>query len=268
MKQRPQARPRSRSRRNTRSYEAESLASTVQSVAQPGLEVLKQPRVWSGALLIVVIGLAIWFGVDDRFYASNLKVTGNARTSAAVIAKASGLLGVQAFWLNPAEAERKLLAAVPQLRGVQVTCQFPASCAIKVDERKPLVAWQYGSATTWIDQDQVAFAAEGQAAVEPVITIVAPQGPALFPGQKADPKLVQAALSIAQAMPDVQRYRYTAAYGLEFDDPRGFPVYLGLSSDMTERAAIWKALSAQLTAQNIQPQFVDVRYPLAPYYGQ
>jgi hypothetical protein len=66
----------------------------------------------------------------------------------------------------------------------------------------------------------------------------------------------------------VRSYRYSGAHGLEFTDDRGFPVYLGLADDMSDRVMIWKALRDSLTARDVLPKFVDIRYPLAPYYGE
>ena len=31
---------------------------------------------------------------------------------------------------------------------------------------------------------------------------------------------------------------------------------------------IWKALRDNLIAREVQPKYVDIRYPLAPYYGE
>jgi hypothetical protein len=55
---------------------------------------------------------------------------------------------------------------------------------------------------------------------------------------------------------------------LEFNDERGFPVYLGLANDMSDRVMIWKALRDSLAARDVLPKFVDIRNPLAPYYGE
>ena len=262
---RTQARP---SRRRYRSYQADSLVGSIETVARPGLEAIARPRVLTGFLLVVVIGLAIWMGADDQFYISGLRVTGNLRTPSLDIALKSGIVGLHIFWFNASETEVQLPKLLPSIKRARVTCDFPAKCTISVQERMPLVAWQYGGVTTWIDADRIAFAAQGSNPPDSLITIVAPQGPALFPGQQADPQLVDAALAVAQALPEVHRYRYTKTFGLEFDDPRGFPVYLGLNQNMADRISIWKALSAELAARNIQPRFVDVRFPLAPYYGE
>jgi hypothetical protein len=64
----------------------------------------------------------------------------------------------------------------------------------------------------------------------------------------------------------VRQYKYTAEHGLEFQSKAGFPVYLGLGDNMADRAMLWKAAEAELNATGVTPQFVDLRYPLAPYF--
>jgi POTRA domain-containing FtsQ-type protein len=261
-----QARLKSRSK--YRHYEAHStLAGSVRSIERIDFSVLLNARSVSIALLVIVIGLAIWLGLDDRFYVNSIKVTGNDRLNAADIVQKSGAQGTHIFWLKPDEVAQQLPTVMPSISSAKMSCDFPSDCTLSVVERQPIVAWQYGSAVTWIDTDRIAFAAEGKSS-HSLITIVAMQGPALFPGQHADQQLIEAALAIAQALPEVHTYRYSPAHGLEFDDARGYPVYLGLGSNMADRVMVWRSLSTYLASRDITPKFVDVRYPTAPYYGE
>jgi cell division septal protein FtsQ len=265
MTPRQQARP----RRNYRAYETTSLTGVVRVTERFHFETLLQPRAIGAILLVILIGLAIWSGMDDRFYINTVKVTGNVLVPADEIAKASGILGLQVFWLNASEVGARLPKSLPSIKSARVGCQLLGPCTIAVQERRPVIAWQFGNAVTWIDADSVTFAARAITnTADAPITVEALQGPALFSGSQADARIVQATLSVAQNLPEVQRYRYTEAHGLEFDDARGFVVYLGLGPDMAERVSVWKALSADLDARQVQPRFVDVRYPAAPYYGQ
>ena len=127
------------------------------------------------------------------------------------------------------------------------------------------MAWRFGGAVTWIADDGMAFAAHRETDL-PLITIEAPQGPALLPGKEADQRIVKAAIAVAKAMPSVRLYKYTVERGLEFQSERGFPVYLGLGENMADRAMMWKAVDAELDRRGVTPRFVDLRYPVAPYF--
>jgi hypothetical protein len=271
MKSRPQARP---SRRYRRYDTAATLSGRLDARPRPRfvnfdwLADLSRPRVVAAALLVGLVAAAAWLGLDERFYVTQLGVTGATRTPPLEVANHSGLAGTHILWVNAAEVEAQLVRSMPALKNARVTCQLPAHCSIEVVERTPLIAWQSGQAVTWVDADGATFNARAAEADLNLITIEAAQGLALIAGQPADPKVIAAAVSVAQALPGVRRYRYSGAHGLEFDDERGFPVYLGLADDMSDRVMIWQALRESLIARGVQPKFVDVRYPLAPFYGE
>ncbi len=229
---------------------------------------LSKPRAVTAALLIVLVALTTWVGLDSRFYVSRLTVTGTALTPPLEVANMSGLVGTHIFWVNTADAEAQLLHLNPAIQSAHITCQLPANCRIAVVERTPVVAWQYGGLVTWVDAAGETFSPRPTTDNLKLVTIDAIQGPALIAGRPADPKVIDAALSVAKALPSVRQYRYSGAHGLEFTDARGFPVYLGLADDMTERAMIWKSLRDSLEARNVLPKFVDIRYPLAPFYSE
>lgn len=273
MKSRSQARPVRRYRR----YDAAAtlpgrlLPGRPRPIARPSLDLgayLSNSRVIAGIMLLVVAAVAAWFGLDSRFYVSSVTVTGATRTPQIDIARNSGLGGTHIVWVNAAETEAQILRTTPSLKSAKVSCQLPAKCTLKVEERMPVVAWQFGQAVTWIDADAMTFKPLETKEDLKLVTIEAIEGPALMAGRPADPKVIAAALSVARLLSDVKRYRYSGARGLEFDDARGFPVYLGLADDMSDRVMIWKALRDNLIAREVQPKFVDIRYPLAPYYGE
>jgi hypothetical protein len=276
MKSRPQARPSRRYRRyNTAATVSGRLDTRPRSSSRFAPQInldwladLSKPRVVAGIALIVLIAVALWLGLDGRFYVTRLSVTGVTRTPPLDVANTSGLVGKHIFWVNTAEAEAQLLRSNPALKSAQIACRLPANCSINVVERTPVIAWRYGAAVTWVDADGAAFRSQPTTVDLNLVTIEAVQGPALIAGRPADPKVIAAALSVAQALPGVRSYRYSNAHGLEFTDERGFPVYLGLADDMRDRVMIWKALRDSLVARDVLPKFVDIRYPLAPFYGE
>jgi cell division septal protein FtsQ len=214
---------------------------------------------------VLVIGAILYLWLSDTFYVTRIGVAGNVLTPAQEIVQASGIGGQHMLWVNHAAASERVANGIPSIKSARVDCQLPNRCVIKVQERQPSVAWRFGGAVTWIADDGMAFAAKRDANL-PLITIDAPQGPALLPGKEADQRIVKAAVAVAKAMPSVRSYKYTVEHGLEFQSEDGFPVYLGLGENMADRAMMWKAVEAELKAQGVIPQFVDLRYPVAPYF--
>ncbi len=260
MKARSQAKP-----KRYRRYDSIDLAGSLKSRPRLHAPSLRLKWLAFATIMLLVVGAILYVWLSDTFYVTRISVTGNALTPAEEIVQISEIGGQHIFWINAGAASERIANGIPSIRSARVDCQLPNRCVIKVQERQPSVAWRFGGAVTWIAEDGMAFAARRDADL-PLITIEALQGPALLPGKEADQRIVKAVLAVAQALPGVRQYKYTAEHGLEFQSARGFPVYLGLGENMADRAMLWKAIEAELDRLGTTPRFVDLRYPVAPYF--
>jgi hypothetical protein len=227
---------------------------------------IDRTRLVSLAVLMTIALAGVWIGFDETFYVSVPSVTGQTRVPVDDIARASGLIGLHVAWANSAEVESRLLEALPSLRAARVTCTLPANCAITVAEREPFLAWRWGDALVWVDRDGIVYSARNGLQDTLVIESSDVQPPP--PGQRVDPALMTAIVAAAQALPEVRSFLYSAARGLEFIDASGYPVVLGTGSNMADRVVVWRALREDLASRGIEPMYIDVRFPLAPYYGR
>ena len=227
---------------------------------------IDRSRLVSLAVLMTIVLTGVWIGFDEAFYISVPGVTGQTRVPMDDIARASGLIGLHLAWVNSAEVESRLLEALPSLRAARVTCSLLADCAITVAEREPFLAWRWGDALVWVDQDGVVYSARN--GLQDMLAIESSDVQPPPPGQRVDPDLMTAIVAAAQALPEVRIFRYSAARGLEFTDASGYPVYLGTGTNMADRAVVWRALREDLASRGIEPVYIDVRFPLAPYYGR
>ncbi|HSD84021.1 MAG TPA: FtsQ-type POTRA domain-containing protein [Anaerolineae bacterium] len=261
MRVRSQAKP----QRHYRRYDSVDLGGTLK--AQPRFRRRSINLKWIalGVIGVSVVGAILYLWLSDTFYVTRLSLTGNTLTPAQEIVQISEIGGQHILWVNHTAAAERIVNGIPSIKSARVDCQLPNRCVIKVEERQPRVAWRFGGAVTWIADDGLAFAAQADAGL-PLVTIEAPQGPALQPGKEADQRIVKAALAVAQALPSVRQYKYTVERGLEFQSERGFPVYLGLGENMADRAMMWKAVEAELAQLDVTPRFMDLRYPVAPYF--
>jgi cell division septal protein FtsQ len=260
MKARSQAKP-----KRYRRYESTGWSGALEALPRPQVRHINGKWIALALIALLVVGAILWVWLSDTFYVTRINVAGNVLTPAQEIVRISGVGGQHMFWVNHTAASERIANGIPSIKSARVDCQLPNRCVIKVQERQPSVAWRFGGAVTWIADDGMAFAAHRDIDL-PLITIESPQGPALLPGKEADQRIVQAAVAVAKAMPDVRQYKYTGEHGLEFQSERGFPVYLGLGENMADRAMMWKAVEAELNALGVTPQYVDLQYPLAPYF--
>ena len=229
-------------------------------------------RAISVAILFLAVLAALELALGEAFYIYSPAVTGNQRVSADEIVAASQIETLHVLWLQPECAAKTLVNNMPGLRAAFIWCGLPAECTIQVLEREPAFEWRQGQTRTWVDAEGVAFPARGQTPDIPLVE-AAPGVPALLPGHQVDRALVDTLLELVRVLPEVKSFRYTTERGVEFSDPQGnWPVYVGVGrsepGEMAARVAMWKALAANLASRNVQPKFVDVRYPQAPYYGK
>ncbi|OQY22054.1 MAG: hypothetical protein DRJ03_26650 [Chloroflexi bacterium] len=214
-------------------------------------------------LLVVIVG-GLWLALDDRLYVYHADVVGTARVSPDEVFRASGLLGLHALWVRPAEVESRILAELPGLESARVACGvLDEKCTITVVERQPRVTWDEEGKLWWIDADGIIFAAPGTLAEGWLV-----QGPLPRDGDGRLDERVRVALSELWSVgADVSRLLYVPGRGLTFTDERGWRIILGQGPGMAERWRALEWLTADLKARGLTPQFVDVRFPDVPYYS-
>jgi len=218
------------------------------------------------ALLLVVGGwLIYWFSSTDTFYVGSLRVEGSQRLPERELLKISGLEGLHVFWVNSLAAEQAL-EALPEVEAARLRCRLPADCVVHLVERKPALVWRQGDAKMWIAADGMVMQARGDLPYASVLNGVG--STALKPGDEFDPGLVMAIAELERLQPEVRVYEYSDQYGLSFRNEYGWLVRLGDGQEMEAKLTLLSALKEYLPSQGIAPSFVDVRYPVAPYYGE
>ncbi|HTP01637.1 MAG TPA: hypothetical protein VMJ64_09700, partial [Anaerolineales bacterium] len=125
-----------------------------------------------------------------------------------------------------------------------------------------------------IDADGIAFRPHGTPgnliavdalAAPPAST--ATQADPLSPVPYISPDVVKAVKTLAPDVPGGTTLMYDPQYGLGWVDSRGWKVFFGSDSgNMPLKLQVYKALVDSLAQKGIQPTFISVQYPNAPYY--
>jgi hypothetical protein len=225
-------------------------------------------------LVVLFIGAAIYFVYTlPAFRVTQAKVTGNQLISAEELSAAMSITGQPIFMLKPSELETRLRLNYPELSAVNVSVSLPNVVAVDVVERKPVVRWEQGGGYTWIAEDGVAFRPRGE---NPgLISVMAVAAPALdlrasdplnpVPFISAD--MVQALKGLGNHIPPGMSVLYDPTLGFGWNDPRGWSVYFGTSSnDIELKMRVYETLVSSLTQRGIHPVMINVTYPTAPYY--
>jgi hypothetical protein len=216
------------------------------------------------ALALLIVGLAAWIGLDDRFYIQTVDVRGAHRVAPETVFSVSELPGLHILWARSDDAEQRILAALPSLSGADVRCRLPARCLIEVVERQPSVVWESEEGRWWIDAEGQIFPwSSGATGCRRI------QGP--LPRTKGG----RLAAPVQEALDDLWvagvdqelALDYVLGRGFSFVDERGWRVVLGEGDGMAQRLRLLDGLTAHLLARGAEPTYIDVRFVDAPFYS-
>jgi cell division septal protein FtsQ len=216
------------------------------------------------ALVVVIVGAALWALLDDRFYVYHADVVGTVRLSPDQIFEASDMPGCHVLWVNPAKVEADILAALPSLESAEVVCRLPSNCTITVVERQPRMIWNDGEQLWGVDANGVIFPSDVAFTEAWVVRGPLPKDE---DGLLAEPARVALAELWASGVEMSPELAYVPSRGFVITDGRGWRVIVGEGAGMDERLQALEAVATHLEARGITPKFVDVRFPKAPYYS-
>jgi|KBSSwiStaDraftv2_1062776.scaffolds.fasta_scaffold33884_2 hypothetical protein len=225
-------------------------------------------------ILSAVVGLALYFAFHlPQLRVAEAQVIGNQIITSADVNSVLNISGQPIFTVIPADLETRLRLNFPELVSVQVAVALPNLVTVNMSERKPVVRWEQGGGYTWVAEDGVAFKPRGEK--PELISVVAESAPPVT-GTAADPlnpapfistDMVLALKGLAGHVPPGVPILYEARMGFGWNDPRGWRVYFGATSNDVElKMRVYESLVDSLTQRGIRPALINVTFPTAPYY--
>jgi cell division protein FtsQ len=228
-------------------------------------------RVVSGLVAGTCVLLLSWFVMAETFTVGAVELRGAQRLDAAAINTALQVAGSSIFSVQPDQLLGILRAQFPELERVSVGVGFPASVAVLVKERQPVLAWEQAGLTVWVDAAGVAFISSETA--DSLISVTALEAPPpLKPDQYGRhqlirPEMVSSIQTLSQIAPQGSVLIYDPTMGFGWSDPGGWQAFFGLDdSDIVQRMAVYRSLLNELAARNLTPTLISVAQLHAPYY--
>ncbi|MSP14690.1 MAG: FtsQ-type POTRA domain-containing protein [Chloroflexi bacterium] len=222
----------------------------------------------SSAILLAVV--CFQFGISDNYYVyrASVAIQGNQLNSQEAIYEASGLEGLNVFFVDTA-AVRQSIAKLHGIRDVQVHIGLSNHVTIQVAEWQPTVVWQAGDSRHWVDNMGTILPAT-EATFTGTVTVVDMDNRGLKPGDQVNPQAVQAVQSLQRLLPGVNTFNYTQkdGKGLSFQSSQGWQVFIGSAEYLPEKILVLQTLSRTLERDGAKVALVDVRYPSHPYYRE
>ena len=207
----------------------------------------------ASALMVFLLGVMLLRLLSDRgMFIDGVNLGGAALVPGEEIYAASGIAGQNAFWVDPADVQRRI-AAVPGIASASVGVEWPATVTILVTERIPVVTWLEGPQRWWVDADGQKFEARAELPGLLPVTVddIAPGAvvSTTAAGRGIVPvPAVQGALQLRQLRPNIELLHYDALHGLSYADGRGWRGYFGVGTDMAQKLAVYEKLVDDLMA--------------------
>ncbi len=251
--------------RRVRLRRVQTTAARVEGVSWTfgRLQTPSRPRVIAlGMLVALAIVLCVFFA-SDYFYVFQFNIVGARYVTPAEIEQASGIRGYNVFFIDARTVERALMR-LPEVKSARVTVRLPNDVTMEIEERHPIVVWQRGDASYWVDAEGVLLRA--RASLPDLPTVRDFDAGTFTLGQRAPANAFAAFWALRAAMPDSPRaLEWSSARGIAFTDEHGWKIYLGTAENMPGKIVLLRALVAQLVAQNAKIRFIDLGKG-DPYY--
>ena len=251
-------------------------------------QILLSARWISLGLLAVSIYALSLIGLDENFYLTAIPVEGVISVPATEVVQASNLAGSHIFAADPGAAAQQIMDNVPGIISASVTLNWPNQVQINVTEDSPIAIWVEGSNQFWVTRNGRLIPARsgslGLLMIQSEVEVSAPPTPAAAEGAAIDgegtavPETISAnmhfvphdvlagALQLQELRPNIDRLFYRPGSGLSYQDGRGWRVYFGSGTDMTQKLVVYETIVDELLAQGLTPQYVSVSNQEKPYY--
>jgi cell division protein FtsQ len=264
-------RPNKRKTKARRRFDVE-LGVTGAEVRLPALPAL-QPgwRLLSGLLVVALLGLLYTVWNSPVYTVEIAEVDGVQRLTPIEINTVMKVAGKSIFEIDPAQLQRDLQEAFPELYDIRVQVGFPSQVRAAVVERQPVLEWRQEGSSIWVDENGVAFPPRGQVDVQAVVEAKTSVNRLSkeFESDEVflEAELIDAVLMISKDAPGGIPLVYDQEHGLGWKDPKGWQVYFGQSGqDMETKMKVYQALVERLDEKDIIPALISVEYVHAPYY--
>ena len=193
------------------------------------------------------------------------------------------------FMIDPQQIEMDLQRAFRDLlvdSSIQVI--WPATVIVTVHERQPIIAWEQGGETVWVDAEGVSFdPVDENTDLIKVSAAGEPPAPIIFKNSQANDQeeldnveenfeptafmsseMVAAIVTAEDYLPSNTTLNFDPKHGLGWHDKkRDWDIYFGMDvSNIEQKLIVYKSIRAQLKQENVSPALISVEHLHAPYY--
>ncbi len=222
-------------------------------------------RFISGLLAISLLVGLIMITQASLFEVKGIQIQGLEYYTEGEISQAINITGSSIFFVNPRMVKEDLALTYPGLSEVSVKISWPAGVLISLNERVPVLAWNWDGHVRWVDKNGVAFEPHHQGV--DLIQVNSAILPPTIENRFVDPRIVDTVAILSSYLPEDVELIFDADHGLGWQDSRGWVVYFGFNDDDAhQKMKIYQALVDYLDGKRITPRVINVEYVDSPYF--
>ena len=222
-------------------------------------------RFLSGLMAISLLVGLIMMTQAGIFQVKAIQIEGLQYFTKSEISQAINVNGSSIFFINPEVVKEDLSLTYPGLSDVAVQISWPAEVLISLEERVPVLAWNWDGHVRWVDEDGVAF--EPHHEEVDLLQVNSAELPPTLENRFVDPRIVDTVDILASYVPQGVELIFDMDHGLGWQDNRGWVVYFGFNDDDAhQKMKIYQALVEYLQGKRITPGVINVEYVDSPYF--
>ena len=222
-------------------------------------------RFLSGLMAISLLVGLIMMTQASIFQVKAIQIEGLQYFIESEISQAININGSSIFFINPEVVKEDLSLTYPGLSNVAVQISWPAEVLISLEERVPVLAWNWDGHVRWVDEDGVAF--EPHHEEVDLLQVNSAELPPTLENRFVDPRIVDTVDILASYVPQGVELIFDMDHGLGWQDNRGWVVYFGFNDDDAhQKMKIYQALVEYLQGKRITPGVINVEYVDSPYF--
>lgn len=228
-------------------------------------------RLISGILSLILGISAAAFTFVPYFRVQTPAVTGSTQINIEEITYYTGLRNLPIYMVDPEMIRDSLLKRYPEIRDIHVTLVLPSSVDIVMEQRNPVIEWDFGGSTFWIDEDGTVM--KESSSQSKMVYVLANS----FPGAKSrtdrnvpasfSRKALNSILHFGSVLPEGKTLFYSYDNGFGWDTNAGYRLWLGINDNgLDEKLAMAESLKKYFAEEEIEPDMLSLEFMHAPYY--
>ena len=217
-----------------------------------------------------IVGLCVlslgYITTQEKFFVDSIELVSTEYVPGDEIYRQSGVHGMNIFWIDPVLV-RHNISNIPGIDDAMVEFEWPSTLYIQVIERDPVVVWQQGGESVWVDQYGEIFPARKN--LEWLLPIVVEdESNTIDVNKKIPSDVIEGAMQLKALRPNIEMLHYDVGRGLSYQDGRNWRGYFGTGNNMATKLLVYETLVEDLMMRGVWPKIVSVVEPSTPFHRE